>query len=70
LVCRRCRCFLSCRETQLKICAGQMSRSDVKGNEENIVSCRAKCGEYFCSKKCEESAWECYGHMFLCTVSV
>ena len=48
LVCRRCKCFLFCRKTQLKLCAGQMARSDVNGDKsDHIVSSRAKCGELY-----------------------
>ena len=66
LCCKHCKAFLFCRETHLALHSKDITRDSITCDD-NIISCRGKCGEYFCSHKCESDAWNMYGHCFLCT---
>jgi len=48
-------------------CNGDNDRGISSSQAKSIVPCRNKCGELFCSDKCEQDMWVFGGHRLLCT---
>ena len=80
LVCRHCRAFIGGPDTCLAVACGRISRENVleefkqkqnSGGEKDesyeMVPCRNKCGELYCSQECEEKMWSYGGHELMCT---
>jgi SET domain len=64
LACRCCRAFCGGPSLCLKLASGSLERENIF-NDSNLIPCRQKCGEVFCSKECEQDFWLCHEH--LCT---
>ncbi len=81
LVCRQCGAFIGGPDICLAVASGRLKRENVwefYNNNNNcdyecghegyeMVSCRNKCGELFCSNECEKDFWMSGGHDLMCT---